>query len=225
MTPERLNTLLTQHAEARQFARELGLEASGSAPAPVVRRRSWAPLAVAAVLALVGGALVVSLTLPRSTPVRTPSLAQSPTPPSSEAPTDGAAVDADPASGEMLVALYQRTDSATAQCPDCWCVRRWNPDLPDGKSLDAVASDALIADSLIRSCTPAPRRMVVVALRGPAASMPASDEQAKAMALCVLDRHNGDSPPAGDAMLAAAMPKPQACVPGGVHVRVALWGK
>lgn len=120
----------------------------------------------------------------------------------------------------VIVALYPHTEHADADCPDCWCMER----LPSTSVATMTGgtrgggitlTDAqLLQLSLDRSCVDQPRRVILVNLSGPKASLPTCDTQAKNMALCVMDAAT-DSGRAGVST----------CVPAGVEYRISSWDR
>ncbi len=210
MDHERLTNLVEMAHEAEAFERELGVAAvvhaggasdargRGAGAAGRSRRRVRAVGALALLFLFVAGiGLVVGGSRLWSGPTPRPS--------AKAAPRSG--------HQDMLIALYRADEPADGagkpeQCPECWCVQRWKPEWRDVCDVSVVRGDELIDASIRRACVTRPSRVVVIGLSGPAEALPKSDEQARDVALCILDRQ-GESGPV--------------CVASGVDVRVETW--
>lgn len=108
----------------------------------------------------------------------------------------------------VVVALYRNDTNVNENCPECWCVARWSAQWSDGRSIYEVQDDELVGASMAHACVLDPKQVVVVGLSGPASSMPASDQQALDLSLCLM----GEVPAT-----------PQNCVPAGVDYCMASW--
>ncbi len=185
MSERDIEQLLRMAREADRFEREL------LAPAP--RKIRWLQPAIAACLVVAG---LVAVLRPGEIVVE-PKLAYV------RASIAGA-------DSHVVVALYRRDSATTERCPECWCVARWSADWGDGRSINEIEDRELVDDSIARSCVVDPKRVVIVGLSGPAASMPTSDQQALEMSLCLLGESN---------------PTALNCVPAGVEYCMTSWSK
>lgn len=213
MDDKHLTTLVEMASESESFERVLltgagtgaGTDVGMGREAPMRgRRRSRLGTRLVGGVALLGmGAMVVAAVnlggaiFGLQSPARSTPRAAGPTLPEHQ---------------NMLIALY-RADEAGGQepagkCPECWCVQRWKPEWGVGRDLGSVRDDELIGASMERACVASPASMVVIGLSGPAESLPASDEQAREVAMCILDQ---------------AEPSGAGCLASNVDVRVETW--
>ncbi len=209
MEQDRLNDLVEMAHEAELFERELetpvlqhGAAARDQAGGVRSRRRVRlvGVLALLAVMALGVGVVVLSAKL-GGAPARGPMGPK------------GASVAARSGHQDMLIALYRADEPSDAsgkpeQCPECWCVQRWKPEWRNVCDAAVVRGEELIDASIERACVNKPSRVVVIGLSGPAEALPKSDEQAREVALCILDAQAESGP---------------VCVASGVDVRVETW--
>lgn len=112
-------------------------------------------------------------------------------------------------SGVVLFAVAQ-DDSGGIECV------RWNDQpLARGQRLADLSTTDLQLMGLRLTCAPAPARLLVVGLEGPAAMLPCSDERVRELAQCLL---------ANDACSASAWNSGNCvrsgCAETGLHVRV-----
>lgn len=110
----------------------------------------------------------------------------------------------------MVIALYRAESGPQVRCPECWCVAQWPANWGDGRTVNELQDQELIADSMNRSCVIDARRIVVVGLSGPADSMPKNDQQALELSLCLI----GEGATAGPL-----------CVPSSLDYCMASWSK
>lgn len=213
MDDKQLTTLLTMAREAEALEHELareGEDAQAGREVPSsgrrrsrVRTRAVGGVAMLVVFLAAIGAVVLARSLAGK--------------PGMSDPTRQARsglVDPKSLTQHMLIALYRADDdkaSPGATCPECWCVKRWKPELKNGKDLASVGGDELIGASIERSCVGDPARMVVIGLSGPADALPKSDDQARDVAMCILDK-------TGDGAV-----QPVGCLASSVDVRVETW--
>lgn len=123
----------------------------------------------------------------------------------------------------MVVALFREDDKPNDECPACWCVTQWHEDWGTGRDITKVLGDELLAASKERRCVARPQQMIVVGLSGPASAMPASDELARQLALCLAEKQDDPSPRerlGAGYKLGTAQPS---CLPVGVDYRLATW--
>ncbi|MEK6702553.1 MAG: hypothetical protein AABZ53_09835 [Planctomycetota bacterium] len=124
----------------------------------------------------------------------------------------------------MLIALYRGDDGRGATCADCWCVQRWVPTLEDEQELSGVTKDEMICASMDRTCVKDPARVVVVGLSGPAELLPASDDTARDIAICLMEYQDSKSEPDTlDATIAALASA--GCVASSVDVHIHSWAR
>lgn len=184
-----------------------------------MRRTAWAVASAAAAIALGAGIFMAIRPAPVAPIDHGGSVAGKPTPaPVTEPatiPVQGsaiAAVDSRPATPGMLLAIYQDILGAAR------CVQVLPLPMNPGESLaDVARADLLHADELSdgATCATGPHRLLVVALAGPANSLPATAESAEALATCIAaSRDQCSEMPSSYADAAAA------CLPPGVSVRV-----
>lgn len=115
----------------------------------------------------------------------------------------------------MLIALYRAEDGKDAVCPDCWCIQSWHPEWEAEVDVRRVADADVLAESIVRSCVTDPSRIVVVGLSGPREALPASDDQAREVALCLLE----GSPDAAGSFGAPG------CVASSIEYRIHTWNR
>jgi len=120
----------------------------------------------------------------------------------------------------MLIALYRAEDGRDTVCPDCWCVQRWQPHWEAEVDVRRVADLDMLGESIERACVADPSRIVVIGLSGPADALPASDDQAREVALCLLD---GAPDGAVDAP-AHALTSP-GCIASSIEYRIHTWNR
>jgi len=116
---------------------------------------------------------------------------------------------ATPGDEPCVVLVIYRTDDGSCVC---WTIGEH--DLGAGRSLAAVNPKELLPLALANACTPTMDEMIVVAMQGPAESLPRSDERASALAECVVGADPGRAESPASAVIAAAL----ACLPEGVNV-------
>ncbi len=110
----------------------------------------------------------------------------------------------------MVIALYRAESGPQVRCPECWCVAQWPANWGDGRTVNDLQEQELVADSMDRSCVIDARRIVVVGLSGPADSMPKNDQQALELSLCLI----GEGATVGPL-----------CVPSSLDYCMASWSK
>jgi hypothetical protein len=228
MNDRQLHELLRMAAEVEEIEAHASSTLGQISPWTIARgprtltRTVWAGLSVAAAIAL-GAGLFVTLGTPGGASGGTPgahqpgALALAPV----EAPVPAVdpvvqpsmtAVDSQPATPGMLLAIYQDILGAAR------CVQVLPLPMNPGESLaDVARADILHAEELGNggSCASGPHRLLVVALAGPSSSLPDSDASAEALASCIASsRDQCSEMPSSYANAAAA------CVPPGVSVRV-----
>lgn len=221
-----LTTLLRMSHEAEAFERDLLLRVTASDPRPVawwterrrmvVRLAGWAAaacLAVAGVGALVSTAGSESRTVSVATPgesSRPDVAARSDYPRGSDRPeaTATAIAHADHsanARGSVLIAMYRPDGGKDPSCEECWRAARLPPTWVAGCDVTSIGRDELL-HALRRTGVAPAGNVVLVGLSGPSDSLPASDEQARTAALCLMrDAKRSD------------------CVASAVDVRVHSW--
>lgn len=230
MNQLQVENLLAMSREATDFEHELGFTASpastcatgpkapamhGAGASPLVH---WSAMAAAAAVML---ALGVWFTVVRQ-PAAIPAAIVFPTIAKIESKTTAPAVCEEP-NVNMVVALFRDDDTPSDECPACWCVTQWSADWGTGRDITKVQGAELLAASKDRQCVARPQQVIVVGLSGPASAMPASDDLARQLALCIAEKH--DEPAAQVSNTtgykpAAAQPS---CLPIGVDYRLATW--
>lgn len=219
MDERRLTSLLGMAREAESLERDLLGAAVRHPRGRVARGRRWVRVAAQAGLlgCVVVAAVIAIVLVGRPKPAGMPALA------GKGAEHRGATVEpaaekvAEPSCENMLIALYRDDEQPESACAECWCVQRWSPEWAPGVDATAVGSEQAIGASLDRACVALPTRLVVIGLTGPAGSLPASDEQAREMALCIVDERGAVKP---DARTSAA-----SCVASAVDFRVHTWSR
>lgn len=101
----------------------------------------------------------------------------------------------------MLIALFAGDEQSNAAEPECWCLQRFAP--VSGGDVASMAPEELIAASMERACVTSPRQVVVIGLSGPREHLPASDDEARSLAKCLLG--DGASVGSGDVCLASSV--------------------
>ncbi len=122
----------------------------------------------------------------------------------------------------MLIALYRAEDGRDAVCPDCWCVQRWEPRWDTAVDVRRAPDFDMLGESIERSCVADPARIVVIGLSGPAESLPASDDQAREIALCLLEGAPDGVNGAGESVLHASS---TGCIASTVEYRIQTWNR
>lgn len=135
-------------------------------------------------------------------------------------PSRGPAIS--PTHQNMLIALYRAEDGRDAVCPDCWCVQRWEPRWDATVDVRRAPDFDMLGESIERSCVADPARIVVIGLSGPADSLPASDDQAREIALCLLEGAPDGMNGSGEAVLHASS---TGCVASTVEYRIQTWNR
>jgi len=232
--------VLTMSAEAAEFADELGFSDQpgdkpfrgsgtfgfagrdgsrvlrGTGGSPLVR---WSALGAAAAIVLVVGVWFAVLGQPAASPTAPAALIVAKAEQKATVPAL-----ADEPNVNMIVALFRDDDRASDECPACWCVTRWHEDWGTGRDITEVLGDELLAASKDRRCVARPQQMIVVGLSGPASAMPASDELARQLALCLAEKQDDPSlrdGGGGAGYRSATLPR--LCLPVGVDYRLATW--
>lgn len=216
---DRLERLVQMAGELEAFERELGLGAGASARIRLgAGRRGLSRRLYAGVGLALAACIAVAVVAPRlsnhgAMPAKpgAPSLAHEV---ANAPPTSGASEEC----RQMVIALYRDETDADLACDECWCVQTWAQEWPAGHDVTGVHRDELIRESLARSCVPNPEKMIVVGLSGRPADMPVTDDQAREIALCLVDA-------AGDGAQARGHAGRMDCVPHGLDLRVETWGR
>ena len=217
---EGLERLVRMTGELDAFERDLGLVESAPHRITHAAGRRARPLRRYAGLGL-GVAACVAMA------VLAPRIGWGPSAPRSPSPAPGGghatanpvpAVASPEECTQMVIALYRDETDADLACDECWCVQTWAQDWPKGHDVTGIHRDVLIRESLARACVPNPERMIVVGLSGRPADLPVTEDQAREMALCLVDS-NGTEARAGNAV------RSRDCVPHGLDLRVETWGR
>lgn len=230
MDERRLTSLLHMAREAEAFDRELNgagaiRHTAGKTRArrDVVGRAIWVSLASAACLAL---SVTVMQHMKIVPPNPNPSRAMIHKANPDRAVNSPAAASQDRQT--MLIALYRGDDGRGATCPDCWCMQRWVPELDSEHELTGAASDEMICASMARSCVKDPAHVVVVGLSGPPESLPATDDTAREIAICLMEYQASkdaarSEPQTLNATIGALASA--SCVASSVDVHIQSWSR
>lgn len=219
-----LTTLLRMSHEAEAFERDLLLRVTATEPQPVAwwmeRRRMVVRLAgwaAAACLAVAGVGVLVYTAGSESRTASVATLGESSRPNvaaraddarGSDTPEATAPAHADHdaiARGSVLIAMYRPDGGKDPSCEECWRAARLPPTWVAGCDVTSIGRDELL-HALRRTGVAPAGNVVLVGLSGPSDSLPASDEQARTAALCLMrDAKRSD------------------CVASAVDVRVHSW--
>jgi|GEM_PF-6124484 len=101
----------------------------------------------------------------------------------------------------MLIALFAGDESSNATTPECWCLQRIAPTA--GGDVVTMAPEELLAASMEQACVTSPTQVVVIGLSGPREHLPASDDEARTLARCLLGDEEHVS--GGDVCLASTV--------------------
>lgn len=211
MDESELTALLRMSREADELERDLAAPVSRHGARaherPATRHRVGSKRIVFAVAAIAALAAATSVLWVRGAgPVNGRGLAG--------APGAGTARE-DEGRENMLIALYRGEDGLEAACPECWCVQRWEPRWE--ADVRRVAESDLLGESIGRSCVTDPSRIVVIGLSGPAGSLPKSDDQAREIAMCLLE--------CAPNVIGAEPALSPGCIASTVEYRIQTWNR
>jgi hypothetical protein len=146
----------------------------------VLRRRLFAISALAAMVALVVAAWIVSVNAPQPQPTQ-PTINPRTTASSSTTntePTDEP--DTNPDTRSAVVLAIGETDTGELACVN------WSADVLQGRTIHQVNDEELKRLGMALMCESPSRRMIVVAMEGPQTVIPTTNQRASEMARCLL---------------------------------------
>lgn len=150
-------------------------------PSLVLRRRLFAISALAAMVALVAAAWIVSVNAPQpqpSQPTINPRTTASSNTTTTTSPTDKADTDTD--TRKAVVLAIGETDTGELACVN------WSADVLQGRTIHQVNDEELKRLGMALMCESPSRRMIVVAMEGPQTVIPTTNQRASEMARCLL---------------------------------------